>query len=183
MKSGGSHKKGTRFEREVCKSLSLWISRGEREDVFWRSAMSGGRATVRARSGIQLKAQAGDVSPISALGEQLLDRFVIECKNYKDLEVLQGVVKDNGTLHKFWREHERVGTIYGKLPMLIARQNMMPAFCLLPRHALEVFGFSEDHIVAILPRWNCVVVLFDAFLREAELPKDVYIELPKRVKL
>ncbi len=183
MRSGGGKPKGTRFEREVCKALSLWISRGEREDIFWRSAMSGGRATVRAKSGIQLKAQAGDISPISALGELLLEHFVIECKSYKDLEVLQGVVKDNGTLHNFWRIHRMLGMAFSKIPMLIAKQNQMPTFCLMPHYSLRSFQLNEDNIVAILPRWDCVMILFDAFIREAQLPQDVCIEMPKRVRL
>src|SRR5215216_6431446 len=42
--------KGPQWEREVCRALSLWVTNGERVDVFWRSAMSGGRATVHNRS-------------------------------------------------------------------------------------------------------------------------------------
>lgn len=183
MRAGGAHSKGTRFEREVCKALSLWISQGTREDVFWRSAMSGGRATVRAKMGIQLRAQAGDISPISALGEVLLDRFVLECKAYKDLDVLQGIVKDNGILHGFWKTHRLLGTAFSRIPMLIARQNMMPTFCLMPHYALQSFQLSEDHVVAILPRWDCVMILFDAFLREAGLPQDVCVVVPTRIRL
>ena len=36
--------KGSEFEREMCKCLSLWWTDSKRDDVFWRSAQSGGRA-------------------------------------------------------------------------------------------------------------------------------------------
>jgi len=33
-----------------------------------------------------------------------------------------------------------------------------------------LFGLVADHVVAQLPRWDCVVILFDCFLREARVP-------------
>jgi len=46
MRKGGGKAKGASFERDICRRLSLWVSAGKQEDVFWRSAMSGGRSTV-----------------------------------------------------------------------------------------------------------------------------------------
>ena len=46
----GKSQKGGAWEREFSKYLSLWITEGERDDVFWRSSQSGGRATQRAKS-------------------------------------------------------------------------------------------------------------------------------------
>jgi hypothetical protein len=58
MRKGGGKQKGSQFERDVCRELSLWVSHGKQEDVYWRSAMSGGRSTVAAlkgaRSGLRL---------------------------------------------------------------------------------------------------------------------------------
>ena len=45
------NKKGGGFERKTLKALSLWISKGERKDIFRRSIMSGGRATIALASG------------------------------------------------------------------------------------------------------------------------------------
>lgn len=173
MRSGGSKAKGIQFERQICKDLSLWISGGKREDVFWRSAMSGGRATVREKYGIQLQSQVGDISPISALGETLLDSIVIECKFYKDLELFKGITTDNGVLYGFWKSHQSLAYSYRKYPMLIAKQNNMPTCVLLPRFALGMFSIDgDDYIIASLPRWGCVTILFDVFLREARMPSQ-----------
>lgn len=61
--------KGGPFEREICKTLSLWWTKQERDDVFWRSSQSGGRATMRARKGKGTFGHHGDIAstdPISA---------------------------------------------------------------------------------------------------------------------
>jgi hypothetical protein len=64
--------KGSSFEREVAKQLSLWWSGGERDDLIWRTAMSGGRATVRHRQGKRTAGQAGD---LTATDDQALPLF------------------------------------------------------------------------------------------------------------
>lgn len=54
-------KKGPKFERTICKMLSLWWSEGERDDIFWRTAGSGGRATVRRKQGKETANSAADM--------------------------------------------------------------------------------------------------------------------------
>lgn len=143
--------------------------------------MSGGRATVALKSGTVLGAQAGDVSAISALGENLLNHVVIECKSYQDLDVLSGIVNDAGKLYRFWAELQKHSAKFKKLPMLIARQNNVPTICLLPPAALPMlFGLVTDHAVAQLPRWDCVVILFECFLREARVPGAALQLVPTR---
>ncbi len=77
MRPGGGHSKGASFERQVCRDLSLWLTEGKHDDCFWRSAMSGGRATVRFKKGRTSRSQAGDISPISGIGEKLTDLFLL----------------------------------------------------------------------------------------------------------
>ena len=72
--------KGSEFEREICKALGRWWSGGERDDIFWRTAGSGGRATNRARKGKSTAGQYGDVSAVDSIGEPLLQVFAIELK-------------------------------------------------------------------------------------------------------
>jgi hypothetical protein len=72
--------KGSSFEREMAKQLSLWWSTGSREDLFWRSAGSGGRATQRAKSGKSTANSAGDLMAMDADGQKLLDVVTIELK-------------------------------------------------------------------------------------------------------
>lgn len=47
--------KGSVFEREICKALGRWWTDGERDDIFWRTAGSGARATCRLERGKVLR--------------------------------------------------------------------------------------------------------------------------------
>lgn len=72
--------KGGAYEREVCKLLSLWWSRGKADDLFWRSSNSGGRATVRAKKGKRTAGHAGDITATSPAGRKLIERITFEVK-------------------------------------------------------------------------------------------------------
>lgn len=180
MRAGAGKQKGSSFERHVCKELSLWVSVGRHDDIFWRSSLSGGRATIGLRFGSIRGAQAGDISAISSLGERLLDYVVVECKHYRELDVFSGIVNDTGRLHKFWHDLRQHSARFGKAPMLIARQNNMPTVCLLSSAtSFLLFGLSNDHVSALIPRWDCHVVIFDCFLREARVP-ELGVTVPAR---
>lgn len=131
MKAGGGKAKGSGFEREVCKVLSLWATHGMKEDVFWRSAMSGGRATVMRKRRTAAN-QAGDISAVGEEGHALTNAFFIECKFYKDLGLTQFLLgKSTGHLARFWRETKEEAEKHGKLPLLIAKQNLSQPFVIL----------------------------------------------------
>lgn len=72
--------KGGEFERELCKEISRWWSRGSRDDLFWRTSNSGGRATVRAKKGQRTAGHAGDITATSSAGRKLTDRITFEMK-------------------------------------------------------------------------------------------------------
>ena len=82
MKQGAGKQKGSSFERKICKELSLWITDGERDDLFWRSSNSGGRATIVAVDGTR-HTQSGDISAIHPLGHAFTETFVVECKHHR----------------------------------------------------------------------------------------------------
>jgi len=132
MRKGGGKAKGSAYEREVCKALSLWVSHNKREDLFWRSAMSGGRATVGRRAGKDLAHHAGDISATHRLGHALTDQFYVECKRYADLKIESGVLRGVGKLAAFWKETCKQATIHKKLPMLIARQDQSSTLLIIP---------------------------------------------------
>lgn len=72
--------KGSDFEREICKLLSLWWTAGKRDDVFWRSQTSGARATSRAKRGSKTHGQHADIAAVDPIGSPLTDVFSIEVK-------------------------------------------------------------------------------------------------------
>lgn len=176
--------KGGNYERGVCRKLSLWISHGERDDLLWRSAMSGGRATIGLNKGLKRKAQVGDISAIDALADALLDVVSIECKNYKNLEIVSSIIRNNGLLYDFWFDHRRKCLQFGKHPLLIAKQNYYPDLCLMDRFCVDLFGL-ENRIFCDLKLWKCYWILLDEFLLFAKLP-DGKLPLPDasvRIKL
>src|SRR3990167_4570673 len=72
--------KGSDFERALCKRLSEWWTGGMRDDVFWRSSQSGGRATQRTKKGLSTYGSYGDIAAVDPIGEPLLKVFTIELK-------------------------------------------------------------------------------------------------------
>lgn len=157
MKSGGGKAKGSAFERDCCKRLSLFITRGARDDVLWRSAMSGGRATLQLRQDIVNRAQSGDMTAIAPEGYALCDRCLFECKSYRDLDIPQGLLKDTGLLARFWRDTYRAAARYGKEPVLIAKQVRLPTLVLCPP-SLKLF---HGEPLLTVHRWGAAVYLFD----------------------
>ena len=168
MRSGGGKQKGSQFEREICKKLSLWVSNNRQEDVFWRSAMSGGRSTVAWSKGVKLGNQVGDISSISPLGTTFTSMFVAECKFYSDLNIL-GLLTGTGNLIKFWAEVRRQGKLHNKMPFLIAKQNRLPVFLCLNLGAVLVFSLKGNHLLHA-PKYNLYLYDFDKFLKEVQPP-------------
>lgn len=79
--------KGSQFEREFCKRLSLWWSEMADDGIFWRTSNSGGRATARGKA--KTRYQHGDVTFTDPSGIPFLDMFTVELKRgYKDVSVL-----------------------------------------------------------------------------------------------
>ena len=92
---GSKSKKGSSFERSTLKELSLWFSKGERDDIFWRTAGSGARATTRAKVGKMTADSAGDMAAIHRSGKSLTRVSIWELKRgysskapSKNIEVL-----------------------------------------------------------------------------------------------
>lgn len=80
MRKGGGSSKGSSFERDICKQLSRWWTEEARDDVFWRTAGSGGRATNRAKTGQQTAGAYGDISFTDPIGADLLKICCFELK-------------------------------------------------------------------------------------------------------
>lgn len=79
-----SKQKGSSFERDICKKLSLWWTNDKRDDVLWRSASSGGRSTQRSKKGKSTANSAGDISALDPIAQNLLDCFSFELKSGYD---------------------------------------------------------------------------------------------------
>jgi len=88
-------KKGGQFERELCKALSLWWSYNKRDDIFWRTAGSGARATVRRKQGKQTADAAADMMACHETGKPLTKTCLFEMK--RGYSSKQKIVKNKKT--------------------------------------------------------------------------------------
>lgn len=105
--------KGGEFERVMAKQLSLWWTGGERDDIFWRTAGSGARATVRAKQGKKTSGQCGDLTAIDPCGFPLIDLCTIELKkgyNAWNIKELIDSQKKKPMLLEFINQCERERT-------------------------------------------------------------------------
>jgi len=102
--------KGSQYERDISKKLSLWWT-DNNDAVFWRTSGSGARATMRAKKGKLTKYEYGDISFTDPIGKPLIDCFLIEVKKgyTKEIDVL-GLVdgkKKEPLLLKWWIKAEK----------------------------------------------------------------------------
>lgn len=72
--------KGSQFERDICRRLSHWWSENTRDDLFWRTAGSGARATSRGKKGKTTYGQSGDLAATDPAGFPLINLLTIELK-------------------------------------------------------------------------------------------------------
>lgn len=165
MKRGHGKNKGNAFERSVCKELSLWLTKGKRDDVLWRSAISGGRATVHAKKGRNLSHVAGDICAVAEEGRVLLDVALVECKSYRDLNTSRLLFDGSGgKLHEFWLSTVAMARSYNKLAILIAKQNLFQPVVVLESDVLTAFGL-RPHV--FIQEGDANVVPFAHFVEHA----------------
>lgn len=165
MRQGGGKQKGASFEREICVLLSSWVSSGTQEDVFWRSAMSGGRATVAFKRGKRLASQVGDISCISPVGERFISRFAPECKFYANLDYA-GLLTGKGKLLTFWAEINKQAQTYEKYPIMFARQNRLPTMVCLTHSGMAVLGLGDSKTIIISRPYDLYIIAADRFFSE-----------------
>lgn len=167
MSQGGKGKrKGSKFERDVCKTLSRYIDPKGTDTLFWRSAMSGGRATVQGRQGIKNQSQLGDITCVSKQGQWLTKNFVLECKTYKDLAIIGFILKRQGRLAKFWRQVKKLSKKNDRHPLLIAKQNSTPTLLITNMAGLQTLStfigdLGDKQIKVMWGVTTTYIMLFD----------------------
>lgn len=174
MVKGGGKSKGGGFEREVCKKLSLWID-DTRDDIFWRSAMSGGRATVGFKKGNVRTSQVGDISAIDVLGQKFIDTFIVECKFYRNIHLhsLMFSKPKGNTIYGFWEKLCRDAEQIRKEPLLIIKQNGWPSLIGISDKGLFFKFLKENNYLKPLSHFyssipGCVLYEFDVLLKEVD---------------
>ena len=144
------HAKGGAFERKISKRLSFWVTGKPDDVIFWRTASSGGRATQSLKSGIKQDSQVGDIGTIHPDGVWFQKHFIIECKSYKNLELVAFLFKNGGILKGFWEKLHKESQTYERIPLLIGKQNFIPEFIMCTTELgknlpIQPFLMTEDY--------------------------------------
>lgn len=129
--SAKSSRKGSSFEREIAKKLSLWLSDNTRDDLLWRTAMSGGRATLHRQQGKSAVAQAGDLCSIDEASWWFTQKFFIETKHLKDLNLTSFVLRGQGPLAAHLKKASEEAMAEDKALFFVVRQNRFPTALIL----------------------------------------------------
>jgi hypothetical protein len=162
-KSASGKGKGSSFEREVAKKLSLWWSGGTRDDIFYRSHSSGARFTSRKKGGKDTAYQSGDITCSDPLGKPFIDFFSIECKTGYggkgkkfgtlrwDLLDLLDSKQETPVLRGVWRQCQHDAKESNKTPLLIFRRNQRST-CVMMQRALfdlltDFYGMPVAQII------------------------------------
>ena len=133
--------KGSQFERDFARKLSLWWTGDERDDIFWRSTTSGARATTRAKVGKKTSGSYGDITAIDPVGLPFLKAFTPELKRGYNRETVQDLIDwDRGA----WREWivkarksaEQAGS---KWWMLVVKRDRREPLMVVPANAPTPF--------------------------------------------
>lgn len=161
---GLSGEKGSEFERQMCSRLSMWVTGGLRDDVFWRSASSGGRArfATRKSNAQRYASQVGDISAVDPLGAHLLSIFTVECKFWKDLQLQHSIFGFVGDAMRMWLDFREVCRVAGRLPLFIAKQNKKQELVCTTMLGLELLDRGcvpgvELPIRAVFPSYGMVI--------------------------
>jgi hypothetical protein len=119
--------KGSQFERDISKKLSLWFSNNKRDDLFWRSQNSGGRWTTRFQKQKKTIGQSGDIASTTEETFSFIEKFYIECKAYKDINIWSLFKRENkGNIKTWWNKAKKQAKSENKIVWLILKQNNKP---------------------------------------------------------
>lgn len=149
--------KGSNYERDIAKKLSLWASHDKHDDWVWRTSGSGGRAKARSKQGKSTANSCGDLKPEHMGAFFLFKKCTWELKNgYKDWCLLD--VIDNTVIRKN-QKNEKIQKIEAfarqskedaknakvPFPMIVTRKDKRESVLWMP---ISFFDLFED-----LPRY------------------------------
>lgn len=142
MRAGGGKHKGSAFERKIARTLSLWWTKGERDDIFARTMSSGSWGTGRAKLGRRTANQYGDLQAIDPIGQPLIDICCFELKigygHWSFLDMLDRPAKTNTTIQEFLSQAMKSGELARRHPVVIAKRDRRVPIIIMPKK-LSVF--------------------------------------------
>lgn len=173
MRVGGSHAKGSSFERKVGAALSRWLTNGAQTDLFSRNVLSGGRFTRAAKDG-KIQGLPGDLVAAHPLALPFTEKFSVECKHHADVRLADYLIRgDKSFLGKVYIHSLKQAKDVEKLPIVIAKSNRSPEIVLVGdvvgKQFILAAGISVGRMTYhIMHRNQQYLFLFEDLLKYAE---------------
>jgi len=158
-KPGRGKGKGSAFEREIAKDISLWLTDGKRNDCIWRTAGSGAKSTVT-----NSDTMIGDLMAIRKEATNFFSRINVELKHYADLNFL-GINNKNFKLEDWWKQVDGDSKRSNTIPLLIFRINHRGTWVAYRYHMIKLFKEGS-----LLLNNNFIQVYFK------DIEETIYIE-------
>lgn len=188
--------KGSGFEREMCKDLSLWWTDEDekRDDIFWRTAGSGARRTIRQKnSKLKTANSAGDMACLDPeFGKELIDFAVFEFKRgysskrllnnieiEKVLRAQMGMEERIKRLRKLFDKSRKPPTDYGLLGLVDSKGNsILTDFVAKAEKEVHESGRETYFLIFKRDSHTRVICMTNAILGKME---DICSEFPGNV--
>lgn len=144
--------KGSDFERDICRKLSLWWTKGERDDIFWRTASSGALATIRKKNGKKTFGQSGDIQATDPIGQPLIDLFSIELKRGYSTDTFTNLLDKTAqsgvpVYELFFNQAiEGMRNSGAKAWMLIVKRDRRHVFVFIPKQLYNALKFIDINL-------------------------------------
>lgn len=152
--------KGADYERFVCKTLSKWFSKGADDGWYWRTSMSGGRATIRSRKGQSTHGNASDITATCPQAKPLTDLISFECKvGYKSgetatvLHCFDKLSNAKEQVFESWIRQARASAKVGKSPYwaIIQRRNQKRDVIWIPSKLAQLLDKQGAKLGLVFP--------------------------------
>ena len=172
MKKGGGKRKGSSFERVIAKDLSLWITGGGNNGIFWRTHSSGAMGTVGKR-----RFEYGDIMAIDDLGKPLTDNYNIECRHGKVLNIKDLIYHPkSSSILQLILEGRKNADSSNRRPLWIFKEQGKDVMVMMNYDRNEPFKSLWNGIDFVL----AIDLLHDVFLMTYENWKEEFILVGKQ---
>lgn len=161
MRKGAGKSKGSSFERDIARRLSMWLTGGVDDRQLIRTVLSGGwtRGQESREEGWR---HVGDLAPNGPIGEQFRRRFAVECKHRKTID-LYGCWSRQDAIAEWWPQLRKdcAGIDFQLQPLLVFRPNSRPIMVgMVP----EVAAWLRIHNTAIFSALHIAIFPFELLL-------------------
>jgi len=132
--------KGSKFERDIAKYLTKWVSGKEKPYLYWRSPSSGGIGSFNNPD------ITGDIVALKGEAEFLTDMFSIEIKcGYPAFNFFKFFKKNSKSneLLKFWEQCKDDAIKGSKEPLLIYKQDRQPTIVII---GCDTFNMLSNNV-------------------------------------